>query len=242
LGAFVTTPAKRYLGTTLVAALLTIMCSTTAFADDGTQTPSTDVIRAEQEADAAQISEIRAKLASMTSSGRALATKDVKSGAGAAGSVMAYSSVYSGTYGDFWVSLVARSGSVGFAGHAAIVSTNSKNTVESFAKDFSPIKKDGVQKYPNDWGSRANVLMLRPKGATTAKYAAAAKYAEKQVGDPYNWNFANKMTESEFYCSQLVWRAWLNQNTDIEKGSIPNVAVTPADLVNSSNTYIVINQ
>ena len=179
----------------------------------------------------------------MELSGRMLAMRDAKAGA-AGGATLAASSSSSGTgsYGDFWVSIFASSGSVGFAGHAAIVSTKNTITIESFAKDFSPIKKDGVQKYTNSWGTRTNVLMLRPKGATTAKYTAAAKYAENQVGDPYNWNFLDKKTEKAFYCSQLVWRAWLNQDIDIEKGSIPNGAVTPADLVNSSNTYIVISR
>lgn len=48
----------------------------------------------------------------------------------------------------------------------------------------------------------------------------------------------NKGTEASFYCSQLVWKAWLKQGIDIEKGSFPNAAVTPADLINSTNTMV----
>lgn len=39
--------------------------------------------------------------------------------------------------------------------------------------------------------------------------------------------------------SQLVWLAWLDSEIDIEKGSFPNGVVSPADLANSSNTYLV---
>lgn len=80
---------------------------------------------------------------------------------------------------------------------------------------------------------------MRPTGQSAAKYKAAAAWAEKQVPKPYNWNFLNKNTEDKFYCSQLVWKAWQKQGIDIEKGSFPNAAITPADIVNSSNTYLV---
>lgn len=144
-----------------------------------------------------------------------------------------------GTYGDIIVSLIADSGSVGFAGHAAIVSNNNWETIESYAKNWSPIKKDGVQRYNNNWGSQSGTLLYRPKGATDFQYRKAATYAEKQIGKPYNWQFWDKNTTDKFYCSQLVWRAWLEAGIDTEVGSIPNGIIAPADLANSSNTYLV---
>ncbi|MGV1004078.1 MAG: YiiX/YebB-like N1pC/P60 family cysteine hydrolase [Candidatus Nanopelagicales bacterium] len=201
--------------------------------------PPNGAVLAEKQADAAQIAAIQAKLGSLETTGRLKTTRDAKSASSAANPALVGEGSRSGTSGDFWVSLMDRSGSIGFAGHAAIVSTNSTVTIESFAKTASPINKDGVQKYANTWGARTDVLMLRPRGATLKDFTAAATYAEAQVGDPYNWNFLDKMTEKSFYCSQLVWRAWLNQGIDIEKGSFPNGAVTPADLVNSTNTYVV---
>lgn len=142
-----------------------------------------------------------------------------------------------GTYGDILVSLIIDSGSSGFAGHAAIVSNNNAKTIESFAKGWSPINKDGVQVYNNTW-NKSGAILLRPNNAG-GKYSSAASWAEKQVGKPYNWNFFNKTTTSKFYCSQLVWLAWKAQGVDTEIGSIPNGVIAPADLVNSSNTYVV---
>ncbi len=144
-----------------------------------------------------------------------------------------------GTYGDILVSLIIDSGSVGFAGHAAIVSNDSNKTVESYTESFSPINKDGVQYYDNNWGNQSKALLVRPNNATTSQYSKAADYAESQVGKPYNWNFFDKDTEEKFYCSQLVWKAWLDAGINCEPGSIPNGIIAPADLVNSKNTYIV---
>lgn len=109
-----------------------------------------------------------------------------------------------GSNGDILVSLVINSGSVGFAGHAAIVSSNSTRTIESFAKSFSPIDKDGVQYYNNTWGTNSGALLVRPYNAMSANYTTASSFAAKQVGKPYNWVFTDKNTTDKFYCSQLV--------------------------------------
>lgn len=137
------------------------------------------------------------------------------------------------------MSLVIDSGSSGFAVHAAIVSSNSAKTIESYAKGWSPIDKDGVQYYDNTWNTKSGAFLVRPKGATSTQYSIAASFAARQVGKPYNWAFTNKTTTDKFYCSQLVWQAWLDAGINCETGSIPNAIIAPADLVNSSNTYIV---
>lgn len=144
-----------------------------------------------------------------------------------------------GSYGDIIVSLIADSGSVGFAGHAAIVAGNDWQTIESYAKEWSPINKNGVQRYTNNWGSKSGTLLYRPKGAVPSQYKTAASYAERQVGKPYNWQFWEKKATHKFYCSQLVWMAWLEAGIDTEVGSIPNAIIAPADLANSTNTYLV---
>ena len=85
----------------------------------------------------------------------------------------------------------------------------------------------------------SGTLLIRPKGVTSIyTYRTAAEFAESKVGLPYNKNFFNKKTTSKYYCSQLVWQAWLAAGIDIEKGTVPNGMITPADIVNSSNTYI----
>lgn len=67
------------------------------------------------------------------------------------------------------VSLVIASGSSGFAGHAAIVSSNSSKSIESYAKSWSPIDKDGVQYYDNTWNTKSGALLVRPNGATASQ-------------------------------------------------------------------------
>ncbi|AWI35559.1 septation ring formation regulator EzrA [Bacillus safensis] len=145
-----------------------------------------------------------------------------------------------GTKGDVLVSYEINSGSASIGvGHAAIVAQNSSNTVESWAKSYSPKKQDGVRKYPNTWNTKKKVYGLWVKGSSNAKYIGAAKYAEKQASNkkPYNWNFLNKNTTKSFYCSQLAWRAWKNQGIDIDNIKWDTI-VTPMELVKSNNTKI----
>lgn len=66
----------------------------------------------------------------------------------------------------------------------------------------------------------------------------AACYAEKQLGKPYNWNFFNRNSTEEFYCSQLCWRAWLEQGYKIDYDEFganilpfPKTWVSPNDLI-----------
>jgi uncharacterized protein YycO len=143
-----------------------------------------------------------------------------------------------GTKGDVLVSYEINSGSSSIGvGHAAIVSRDYTRTVESFAKSWSPINKDGVQYYPNTWKGRSNVYGLWVKGASDTKYANAASYAQGKIGSSYNWNFANKFSTSSFYCSQLAWRSWEQQGINIDYVKFDTV-VTPAELVKSDNTTI----
>ncbi len=188
--------------------------------------------------DAAQVKEIEANLDEMLAEGRREAEKDVKRNEA---EPLVFNYPILGSIGDIIVELEMDSGSFGFAGHAAIVSKDSGLTVESYAKSFSPIGIDGVQFYKNQWGWKAGALLIRPKNISSSvnPYRTAAQFAESKVDLPYNKNFFNKKTTSKYYCSQLVWQAWLAAGIDIEKGTVPNGMITPADIVNSSNTYIV---
>lgn len=144
-----------------------------------------------------------------------------------------------GHCGYIIISLALNFGSVRLAGHAAIVSQDRWQTIESYAKDWSPIKKDGVQKYPNKWGLVSGSLLYRPVKANNSQFNTAANYAQKQIGKPYNWAFWEKKATDAFYCSQLVWMSWLEAGVDVEAGSIPNAVVSPADIANSTNTVLI---
>jgi hypothetical protein len=45
-----------------------------------------------------------------------------------------------------------------------------------------------------------------------------AQYCLSQLGKPYNLNFLNSETEDAFYCSQLVYKAYLEVDIDLNTG------------------------
>jgi uncharacterized protein YycO len=139
-----------------------------------------------------------------------------------------------GGAGDILVTLdSASSGSSAWAGgHAGIV-YDTTTVVESFGNKGS---LNGVRKWDNDWNTRyTHFQQERVSGATSTNYTAAKSYAATKVGLPYNYNFFDISTTSAFYCSQLVWRAWMHQNFDLNDGG----AVWPVDLIQSPLTYTV---
>lgn len=143
-----------------------------------------------------------------------------------------------GTAGDIMIKYNYRKGKFYFfiPGHAAIVSTNPKWTIESFPN--SKPKRDGVRRYRNNWGHESrNTIATYVKSASQRKCIKAAKYAKAQVGKRYNIIFPNKTTVKKFYCSQLVWRAWINQGIDLD---CPNLGeydpVLPIELLRSKRT------
>lgn len=211
-------------------------CSSDDFTLEGLQERFPDYYAAcqrEYAQDALMIQGIQNNMASLLSVGQQVATTDAKC------NEVASRGTSLGTYGDILVSLTVDSGSFGFAGHAAIVSESQYETIESYAKSFSPIKVGGVQIYDNDWGSTPGSLLVRPYNATGDDYHEAVAFAVTKIGLPYNWIFTDKNATNKYYCSQLVWQAWLAAGFNTETGSIPNAIIAPADLVNSSNTYVV---
>ena len=228
--------AEPTLSDSRIDAAIQAYCSSDDFTLEGLQAKFPEFYAAcqrEYAQDALMIQSIQNNLNAMLVAGQQIAATDVKC------NEAVYRDSTLGSYGDILVSLAVDSGSFGFAGHAAIVSDSRYETIESYAKSFSPIDKDGVQIYDNDWGATAGSLLLRPYGATTSDYYGAVDFAETKIGLPYNWNFLNKNATDKYYCSQLVWQAWLDVGINIETGSIPNAIIAPADLVNSSNTYLV---
>ena len=63
-----------------------------------------------------------------------------------------------------------------------------------------------------------------------------AVFALAQVGKPYNLNFLNANTEASYYCSQLIYRAYLRCGIDLNTGlameGLPgtNMIVYPQEL------------
>lgn len=137
-----------------------------------------------------------------------------------------------GSYGDILVTLDGlSSGSSAWAGgHAGLVE-DSNTVIECFGNKGD---LNGVRRWPNDWANRySDVTGLRIYGATLAQYSAALAEGQKHIGKPYNYNFFYISTTNSFYCSQLCWRAWVNQGYDLNDGG----AVWPVDLIESAKTY-----
>lgn len=115
-------------------------------------------------------------------------------------------------------------------GHAAIV-YNSDQVVESLSK--------GVTIGKNNWNKvRQTCYGVTVMNTTTKQDAEAANWCYRQyrAKKPYNWNYANVKTRKKFYCSQLVYAAFLDLYKINLNTSAFGPAVHPMELVNSKQT------
>lgn len=116
-------------------------------------------------------------------------------------------------------------------GHAAIVYSHG-TVVESLA--------NGVITGRNDWyETRKTCYGLTVRGTTTSQDERAADWCYRQIGKPYNWNYLNSSIRGKFYCSQLVYAAFLdNFGINLDTSDFGS-AVHPMELVNSRNTSLL---
>ncbi|EHI97416.1 cell wall-associated hydrolase-like protein [Clostridium sp. DL-VIII] len=125
-----------------------------------------------------------------------------------------------GSAGDILVTPATVFGTGPITGHAGMVDLNSDLTIESMTSG-------GVRRYTNDWKTRyTKALCATVKNADPGQ---AVDYATSKIGSSYNYNFLNKWKTDKFYCSQLVWRAYIEQGIDLDKDG--GNAVLPTDLV-----------
>lgn len=116
-------------------------------------------------------------------------------------------------------------------GHSAIIWTSTK-VVESVAS--------GVVLGPNNWNtSKNNAYGVTTYGTTAAQDNTASNWCYGQRGKPYNYNYLNPYTRSKFYCSQLIYAAYLDLYGINLDTSAFFQAVHPMELVNSPNTYTI---
>ncbi len=130
--------------------------------------------------------------------------------------------------------LVTDDGSLGsLVGHAGIVYSPTK-TIESFPDG-------GVAYYDNDWNTRyKTVYGAEVINISSEESDDAAERAKQYIGKPYNWNFMRPNTVNSFYCSQLVYRAYMDA-TEININRNGWV-VFPIDLIKSKYTTLVYKQ
>jgi uncharacterized protein YycO len=115
--------------------------------------------------------------------------------------------------------------------HAAIIWTSS-TVVESLS--------GGVTTGPNNWNtSKSTCYGVTTYGTTAAQDNEASNWCYRQKGKPYNWNYLDKNTRSKFYCSHLVYAAFMDMYGINIDTSAFITAVHPMEIVDSANTYIV---
>lgn len=108
-------------------------------------------------------------------------------------------------------------------GHAGMV-YGTEWTIESY-----PV--GGVQEKTDKWTDRYNdVIAATTNDTTIQEDQYIAFYCYQHLGDPYNFLLTDYETEESFYCSQLVYKAFLEvQGIDLK---IPTATVvTPGSLV-----------
>ncbi len=118
-------------------------------------------------------------------------------------------------------------------GHAAIV-LNRSTVVEAALPTVKTSK--------NAWKRRARVN--RVYGVSVNRTSRqqdrkAARWCCRQVGKPYNKNYMNIFTRKKFYCSHLVWAAFLdNFGIDMDTPAYGRM-IAPMELVDSTETTVV---
>ena len=116
-------------------------------------------------------------------------------------------------------------------GHAAIIWTYG-TVVESLS--------GGVTTGPSNWYSTKKTCYgVTVRGTTNDQDNEASNWCYNQFGKKYNFDYFNPYTRSKFYCSQLVYAAFLDLYGIDMNTSASGVAVHPMALVNTPETSLL---
>ncbi|GEM_PF-4681644 len=112
--------------------------------------------------------------------------------------------------------------------HAAMVDSDPQKVLEVY--------QNNVENRANDWRTRyKKILILRPK-TNEETIKGAIKYGHTKLGTHFNFDFFNKTTIKQFYCSQFVWRCYFNTGLDLDRNG--GRAVFPYDLISDKATIV----
>lgn len=90
----------------------------------------------------------------------------------------------------------------------------------------------------NRYDNKEDMCVLHVANATDEQRRKAVYFCQQQLGKPYNLDLDHdtKITEKNWYCSELAWAAYKYGGLDIEYGGIINEpGVTPRDLYRCKN-------
>ncbi|MBQ1410530.1 MAG: hypothetical protein IIY94_04565 [Oscillospiraceae bacterium] len=142
-----------------------------------------------------------------------------------------------------------KNGGYGITGHTAIVEgiyPRNDGTGRYYIRLIEALsnKEGGVTRSILD-DTRVDdkaVTILRVSGATSTKVNNAVSFCQGELGSRYFLDFAkdHSASETDWYCSELVWAAYYNQGINIEVGGLHGEpGVTPRDILRCSLTYTV---
>jgi hypothetical protein len=131
-------------------------------------------------------------------------------------------------------------GGFGITGHCAIVEGKYYNAAKdvNYIRVIEAIDVGVVRSVLDD--TRAvdrQSFVYRVNGATTSVKLAALNFCIGELGSTYSLDFAKDYTSSEtdWYCSELVWAGYKIQGYDIEVDSNGEPGVTPRDITTYSS-------
>lgn len=209
---------KKFIKYTIFTLLSTVSMSSAAFAKGNTSKEDTNpqmkqlIAKSKQDSDDLIKNWDKLKVKSTSKALKKMSTLSIESSESAPNSV--------GSYGDILVTPSNVFGKGSITGHAGIVDLNSDLTIES-------MPSGGVHRLTNDWKTRYTKALCAT--VINGDPGQAVDYASSKIGSSYNYNFLNKWTTDKFYCSQLVWRAYVDQGIDLDKDG--GNAVLPTDLI-----------
>lgn len=144
------------------------------------------------------------------------------------GEMRAAAATWSGK-GDILISLQAKTG--GFPhGHAAILSTTPHYVIEALPRPG--VVHQSASKY---WSTVDDEGQYYVKGAPDSSYIKAVSYAKNQIGEPYKLKTSLDNT-SEWYCSKLVYKAWLSAGYHVGSLDTHLGVVLPASIKGDLDT------
>ncbi|MBR3770737.1 MAG: hypothetical protein IKL07_00555 [Clostridium sp.] len=136
-------------------------------------------------------------------------------------------------------------GGLGVTGHIAIVEGKYYDSTKKmyYIRVIEAISSGVVRSILDD--TRVDdkaVTIYRVSGATSAQKTAALNFCKGELGSKYFCDLKKDTSSSEtdWYCSELVWAGYKNQGIDIETTTgINEPGITPRDIARSSKVYKV---
>lgn len=135
-------------------------------------------------------------------------------------------------------------GGFGITGHTAIVEGKYYNAAKdvNYIRIVEAIDVGVVRSCLDDTRvDDKDVTLLRVSEATSSIINSAVSFCVGELGSSYSLDFQKdtNSSETDWYCSELVWAAYKNQGIDIEVSGNGEPGITPRDIKNSSKTTTI---